>query len=64
MRNYWGFLLISALLVLSSCVGNKKLAYLQDKEAKGNDRYEKEVSVQAPSNIYLLQPGDVIYVNL
>lgn len=64
MRNYWGFLLIFGLILLSSCVGNKELAYLQDKQARGNERFIKDASLQAPSNAYLLQPGDVIYVNL
>lgn len=57
------FLLLSAVL-LSSCVGNKKLVYLQDKEANGADRYEKDANLPSRIDDYLLQPGDILYVNM
>jgi hypothetical protein len=40
MKNSLRLLWIALIaVVLSSCVGNKKLVYLQDKEAKGSERY-------------------------
>lgn len=52
------FLLVAVLL--SSCVGNKELVYLQDKEAKGAERYSNEVTFRFELREYHLRKGDVI----
>ena len=42
----------------------KKLVYLQDKEAKGSERYEKDVNLPSITDTYLLRPGDILFVNM
>jgi polysaccharide export outer membrane protein len=59
---YLWFLLIAAML--GGCVGNKKLAYLQDKEAKGNERFHTDAVITNPMPAYHLKPGDVLYINM
>lgn len=59
---YIAFILTAT--VMASCVGNKKLAYLQDKEEKGEARYFSDVKVQAPQTSYKLRHGDVLYIRM
>lgn len=59
---YLSLLILS--VSLAACVGNKKLAYLQDKDAGNDERYKKEASITAPSDAYHLKSGDVLYVNM
>ena len=65
MKSGWKYLVFAVLaLVLASCVGNRKLAYLQDKEAKGDERYFAETRVATPENSYKLRTGDVLFIRM
>lgn len=59
---YFTFCLM--LASLSSCVGNKKLVYLQNKEAKGVERYKAEITIESKENLYTIKSGDVLYVRI
>lgn len=62
MRNYWGFLLISALLVLSSCVGNKQVVVFQDVKDGHDYKDFVDQTVKDEFSSYILKPGDVVYI--
>lgn len=63
-RGFEILLVFGVLATLASCVGNKKLIYLQDKEAKGNERYFSDETFDFLSESYKLSVGDVLYVNI
>jgi polysaccharide export outer membrane protein len=54
-------LLASFLLLLSSCVSNKKFIYMQD---KGNVNLDSIGTMQVKSYQYKLQAGDILYISL
>jgi polysaccharide export outer membrane protein len=55
------WILVSGLLLLSSCVSNKKYIYLQD---KGNVKTDSNGVMPVVPYAYKLQKGDVLYVSL
>jgi polysaccharide export outer membrane protein len=55
------WLLASGLLLLSSCVSNKKYIYLQD---KGNVKADSSGLMPVQTYTYKLQKGDILYVAL
>jgi polysaccharide export outer membrane protein len=55
------WLLASVLLLLSSCVSNKKFIYLQD---KGNVKADSNGTMTIIPYAYKLQKGDILYVSL
>jgi polysaccharide export outer membrane protein len=55
------WLLASFLLLLSSCVSNKKFIYLQD---KGNVKADSSSLITTLPYEYKLQKGDVLYISL
>ena len=62
MKNSLRLLWIALIaVVLSSCVGNKKLVYLQDKEAKGSERYFSDALTKSNELAYRIQPGTEAY---
>jgi polysaccharide export outer membrane protein len=65
MKSGWRYLMFFMVAaLLSSCVGNRKLAYLQDKEARGDERYFADAKVQAPKTNYKLRTGDVLFIRM
>jgi polysaccharide export outer membrane protein len=54
-------LIFSVLVILSSCVSNKKYVYLQD---KGNVKSDSNGVMPVVSYDYKLQKGDVLYISL
>jgi polysaccharide export outer membrane protein len=54
-------ILASVLLLLSSCVSNKKFIYMQD---KGNVKTDSTGLMAVTSYAYKLQKGDILYVAL
>lgn len=54
-------LIFSALLLVSSCVSNKKYIYLQD---KGNVKTDSNGVMPVIPYAYKLQKGDVLYISL
>jgi polysaccharide export outer membrane protein len=55
------WILASGLLLLSSCVSNKKYIYLQD---KGNVKTDSNGVMPVVPYAYKLQKGDVLYISL
>jgi polysaccharide export outer membrane protein len=55
------WMLLSTLLLLSSCVSNKKYIYLQD---KGNVKTDSNGVMPVVPYAYKLQKGDVLYIAL
>jgi polysaccharide export outer membrane protein len=55
------WILASVLLLLSSCVSNKKFIYMQD---KGNVNLDSIGNMQVKSYQYKLQEGDILYISL
>lgn len=55
------WLLASFLLLLSSCVSNKKYIYLQD---KGNVKADSNGTMNVIPYAYKLQKGDILYISL
>ncbi len=55
------WLLVSGLLLLSSCVSNKKFIYMQD---KGNVKSDSNGTMTVIPYAYKLQKGDILYVSL
>jgi polysaccharide export outer membrane protein len=55
------WILASGILLLSSCVSNKKYIYLQD---KGNAKIDSNGVMPVVPYAYKLQKGDVVYVSL
>lgn len=55
------FILIFGMLLLSSCVSNKKYIYLQD---KGNVKTDSNGVMPVVPYAYKLQKGDVLYISL
>ncbi|MEX2596582.1 MAG: polysaccharide biosynthesis/export family protein [Salibacteraceae bacterium] len=65
MKNGLRYMLIAlTATVMASCVGNKKLAYLQEKDKRGDERFFSDAKVQTPQSVYKLQAGDVIYIRM
>jgi polysaccharide export outer membrane protein len=54
-------ILASVLLLLSSCVSNKKYIYLQD---KGNVKADSNGTMTVIPYAYKLQKGDILYISL
>jgi polysaccharide export outer membrane protein len=55
------WILVSGLLILSSCVSNKKYIYLQD---KGNAKTDSNGVMPVVPYAYKLQKGDILYISL
>jgi polysaccharide export outer membrane protein len=55
------WILVSGLLLLSSCVSNKKYVYLQD---KGNAKTDSNGVMPVLPYAYKLQKGDILYISL
>ena len=53
--------LIFGLLLLSSCVSNKKFLYIQD---KGNVRMDSTEHIIVQPYNYKIQSGDILYISL
>jgi polysaccharide export outer membrane protein len=60
-KNNLLWILLSGVIMLSSCVSNKKYIYLQD---KGNAKTDSNGVMPVVPYAYKLQKGDVVYVSL
>lgn len=55
------WIMLLGILILSSCVSNKKYVYLQD---KGNVNLDTNGLIKVTPYLYKLQAGDVLYISL
>jgi polysaccharide export outer membrane protein len=56
-----GVILILLSFLISSCIGNKKYIYLQNKQSKDTSKIE---TIKSNFEEYRLKPGDILYIRM